>query len=127
LVDHFNQFTIKDDLRADGNLTLGENIADLGGLNVSYTALTKAWEQNPPENDINGFSPSQRFFLAYAHVWANNISEEEMLRRTKEDVHSLGHLRVNGPLQHMPQFADAFNVKPTEPMVLSKEKRAQIW
>jgi putative endopeptidase len=127
LVEQFNQFVIKDSVKADGNLTLGENIADLGGLNVSYTALTNAWEQNPPENNTEGFTPAQRFFLAYAHVWANNISDEEMIRRTKEDVHSLGHLRVNGPLQHMPQFADAFELKSSEPMVIHEEKRAKIW
>jgi putative endopeptidase len=77
--------------------------------------------------EIDGFTPSQRFFLAYAHVWANNISDEEMLRRTKEDVHSLGHLRVNGPLQHMQQFADAFDINTDEPMFIPQEMRAGIW
>jgi putative endopeptidase len=127
LVDHYNRFIIKDGVMADGNLTLGENIADLGGLNIAYTALLKAWEKNPPEMEIDGFTPSQRFFLAYAHVWANNISDEEMLRRTKEDVHSLGHLRVNGPLQHMQQFADAFDINTDEPMFIPQEMRAGIW
>lgn len=127
LVDHYNKVVVKGDVHADGNLTLGENIADLGGLNVAYTALRKAWEKNPPKKRINGFTPAQRFFLAYAHVWANNISDEEMLRRTKEDVHSLGHLRVNCPLQHLQEFSDAFSVKPGDPMSLPKEMRAEIW
>jgi len=127
LVEHYNQFIIKDEVKANGQLTLGENIADLGGLNIAYCALLKAWEKNPPETEIEGFTPTQRFFLAYAHVWANNINDEEMLRRTREDVHSLGHLRVNGPLQHMQQFAEAFQVGPGDPMFLPEEKRAYIW
>jgi putative endopeptidase len=127
LIDQYNQFTIKDNVKADGKLTLGENIADLGGLNVAYSAFLKASKANPPKDKINGFTPSQRFFLSYAHVWANNINDEEMLRRTKEDVHSLGHLRVNGPLQHMQQFADAFQIKFDDPMYLPENKRAGIW
>jgi len=127
IINQFNQFTILNDVKADGELTLGENIADLGGLNVAFTALRKAWEANPPENSLEGFTPTQRFFLSYAHVWANNITKEEMLRRTKEDVHSLGHLRVNGPLQQMNQFAEAFGVKQGEPMTISEERRANIW
>ncbi len=127
LIDHYNQYVIKDDVKADGKLTLGENIADLGGLNVAYTALLKAWEKYPPKKKINGFTPSQRFFLAYAHVWANNINDAEMLRRTKEDVHSLGHIRVNGPLQHMEQFVNAFQIEPNDPMFVITENRANIW
>ena len=127
LIDQYNQFTILDEVKANGSLTLGENIADLGGLSISYSALLKAWEKNPPKQKIDDFTPAQRFFLAYAHVWANNISEEEMLRRTREDVHSLGHLRVNGPLQHMQQFYDAFNIESGEPMYRSADKRSSIW
>jgi len=127
LIDQYNEFVIKGEVKADGKLTLGENIADLGGLNIAYTALLKAWEKNPPDKKINDFTPSQRFFLAYAHVWANNINDEEMLRRTREDVHSLGHLRVNGPVQHMQEFVDAFEIDTNHPMFLPAEKRASIW
>jgi putative endopeptidase len=127
LIEHFNKFIIKEGVTADGKLTLGENIADLGGLNIAYTALLKAWKKDPPKGEINGFTPQQRFFLAYAHVWANNISNEEMLRRTKEDVHSLGNIRVNGPLQHMHEFMEAFQVNENEPMFLPLEQRASIW
>ena len=127
IVNQFNEYHIVDSVKANGQLTLGENIADLGGLNVAYSALLKAWEENKPEKAIGGFTPSQRFFLAYAHVWANNITKEEMLRRTREDVHSLGHLRVNAPLQQMPQFAEAFNVTSGKPMIIDSKHRAKIW
>ncbi len=127
LIDQYNEFVIKGDVKADGQLTLGENIADLGGLNIAYTALLKAWEKKPPDKKTNGFTPSQRFFLAYAHVWANNINDEEMLRRTREDVHSLGHLRVNGPVQHMQEFVDAFQIYSDDPMFIPLENRASIW
>ena len=101
LVNQFNTFSVLDSVPANGAHTLGENIADLGGLNVAFTALRKSWEANAPEKEINGFTPEQRFFLAYAHVWAQNITDQEILRRTKEDVHSLGRFRVNGPLPHV--------------------------
>ncbi|MGC9344622.1 MAG: M13 family metallopeptidase [Bacteroidales bacterium] len=127
LVEQFNQFPVMDDIKANGELTLGENIADLGGLNIAFTALKKAWEKEPPKAKIKGFTPEQRFFLAYAHVWAQNITNKEILRRTKEDVHSLGRLRVNGPLPNMPEFYTAFNIDENSPMYLAEDQRAVIW
>ncbi len=127
LIDEFNHFNVLDSTKANGALTIGENIADLGGLNISLTALRKAWEKNPPEKTINGFTPEQRFFLAYAHLWAQNITDKEILRRTKEDVHSLGRFRVNGPLPNLQAFYDAFNIPESSPMYLPVEKRAVIW
>jgi putative endopeptidase len=124
LVDQFNQFIVLDSIHADGQLCLGENIADLGGLNISHQAFLKA---NTQKEAIDGFTPEQRFFLAYAHVWGQNIREKEILRRTKEDVHSLGRFRVLGPLQHMPEFYAAFDVKPGQGMFLEPDKRAKIW
>ena len=127
LIDQYDNFKVNGDIKANGKLTLGENIADLGGLNISFTALRKAWEENPPAQKINGFSPEQRFFLAYAHVWAQNITEAEILRRIREDVHSLGIFRVNGPLPHMPEFYETFEVNESAPMYIKPEKRAVIW
>lgn len=127
LEEQFNRIRITGDLYADGKLSLGENIADLGGVNIAYHALQKAWESAPPAKEIDGFTPAQRFFLAYAHVWANNIREKEMIRLTKEDVHSLGINRVNGPLPNVEAFHRAFGVQTGQPMYLPQEQRADIW
>ncbi len=124
LVDQFNGYLVLDSIHADGQLCLGENIADLGGLNISYQAFQKV---NKQKESIDGFTPEQRFFLAYAHVWGQNIRDKEILRRTKEDVHSLGRLRVLGPLKNLPEWYAAFNVKPGDAMYLEPEKRAKIW
>jgi putative endopeptidase len=124
LVDQYDGFVVLDTLHADGKLSLGENIADLGGLNISYQAFQKA---NIQKESIDGFTPEQRFFLAYAHVWGQNIRDKEILRRTKEDVHSLGRFRVLGPLQNLPEFYAAFEVKEGQAMFLAPDKRAKIW
>jgi putative endopeptidase len=124
LVDQFNGFVVLDTIHANGALCLGENIADLGGLNISHQAFLKANTQKEP---IDGFTPEQRFFLAYAHVWGQNTRDKEILRRTKEDVHSLGRFRVLGPLQNLPEFYAAFDVKEGQAMYLAPEKRAKIW
>lgn len=125
LVDQFSNYTVLDTLKANGELSLGENIADLGGLNVAYTALKKVLTGN--EKPIDEFNPEQRFFLAYAHLWAQNIRDKEIVRRTKEDVHSLGRFRVLGPLRNMPEFHKAFNVKEGDYMYLKESDRAVIW
>lgn len=125
LVEQFNQFTVLDTVKADGQLTLGENIADLGGLNIAYNALQMELTGN--EKEIDGFTPEQRFFLAYAHLWAQNIRDEEKLRLTKLDVHSLGRYRVLGPLRNMPEFYAAFDVKENEYMYLPENERVVIW
>lgn len=124
LVDQFNSYVVLDSVHADGKLCLGENIADLGGLNIAYQAFRKA---NKTTGLIDGFTPDQRFYLAYAHVWAQNIRDKEILRRTKEDPHSLGNLRVIGPLKNLPEFYSAFNIKPGQPMYLDEAQRAKIW
>lgn len=125
LVGQFNNFTVIDTMKANGELSLGENIADLGGLNVAYNALQKALTGN--EKPIDGFNPEQRFFLAYAHLWAQNIRDKEIVRRTKEDVHALGRFRVIGPLRNMPEFFSAFDVKEGDYMYLPEADRAAIW
>ena len=125
LVNQFNNFTVLDTLKANGELSLGENIADLGGLNVAYNALQKVMTGN--EKPIDGFTPDQRFFLAYAHLWAQNIRDKEIVRRTKEDVHSLGRFRVLGPLRNLPEFYKAFDIKDGDYMYLKDTDRAVIW
>ena len=125
LANQFSNFTVLDTLKANGDLSLGENIADLGGLNIAYYALQKVLTGN--EKPIDGFNPDQRFFLAYAHIWAQNIRDKEIIRRTKEDVHSLGRFRVVGPLRNMPEFHKAFNIKEGDYMSLKESDRAVIW
>ncbi|HKK61478.1 MAG TPA: M13 family metallopeptidase [Bacteroidales bacterium] len=127
LEEQFNKIKISDDLFANGKLSLGENIADLGGINIAFHALIKAWSQSPPEKEIDGFTPQQRFFLAYAHIWANNIREKEKIRLTNEDVHSLGINRVNGPLPNVQEFLEAFSISEKDNMHLNEESRASIW
>ena len=127
LVDQFNQYFPVDTVHIDGKLTLGENIADLGGLNVSYDALQHAMAKNPPKAEIDGFTPDQRFFLGYAQVWRNNIRKENLLLRLKTDVHSPGKYRVIGPLSDLPTFYAAFDVKEGDAMWRPEDKRAKIW
>ncbi|MDD2385725.1 MAG: M13 family metallopeptidase [Bacteroidales bacterium] len=126
LVERFNNIKVLNDLNADGKLSLGENIADYGGLVISYDALMKALNGQTPEK-IDGFTAEQRFYLAYAKIWAQNVRDTEIRRRTKEDVHSLGKWRVNGQLPGLETFHKAFNVKKTDPMYLPKDKWANIW
>ena len=126
LIDRFDNIKVLDDLHADGKLSLGENIADYGGLKISYDALKKALNNQNIEN-IDGFSPEQRFYLAYAKIWAQNIRDEEIIRRTKEDVHSLGKWRVNGQLPGIEDFIKAFNIQEGSPMYLPGDQRANIW
>ena len=127
IVDHFNSIEVAPGVYANGEFTLGENIADNGGLNVSYTAFMKAKKDGQIKGEMDGFTPEQRFFLAYAAVWAANIREAEILRRTKTDPHALGRWRVNATLRHIDPFYEAFNIQPGDPMWMAPEKRARIW
>ena len=127
LVNHFNKIEVLSGTFANGKFTLGENIADNGGVNVSYVAMQKAIKEGSIQKEMDGFTAEQRFFIAYAGVWAGNIRDEEILRRTKEDPHSLGKWRVNGTLPHIPAFIKAFNVKEGDKMYLAAEKQAAIW
>ena len=107
-------------------MTLGENIADHGGLQISYQAFKKATAQHPL-GEKDGFTAEQRFFLAYANVWAGNIRPEEILNRTKTDVHSLGKWRVNGALPHINAWYEAFGITENDPMFLPQSERVVIW
>ena len=124
--DFFSQIDVLPDLKANGRLTLGENLADHGGLQVAYAAFKNATKNNPLPV-IDGLTADQRFFLAYAGVWAGNITEAEIRNRTKSDPHSLGRWRVNGALPHIDAWYEAFGIKEGDKMYIPKEKRLQLW
>lgn len=126
LADQFDQIIVIDDIHANGRFTLGENIADQGGLRVAYTAYHNSLNGQPGE-DIDGFSPDQRFYLSYANVWAGNIRDEEIKRRTIMDPHSLGKWRVNASLRNIQPFFEAFNIVDGDPMYRPAEERVIIW
>ncbi len=126
----FNKIEVAPGVHANGAFTLGENIADHGGLQVSYLAFCLNEESKPESERLqtrDGFTPAQRFFLAYANVWAGNIRPEEILNRTKSDPHSLGRWRVNGALPQINAWYEAWNVTEESPMYIAPEKRVSIW
>ncbi|MDP9205545.1 MAG: M13 family metallopeptidase [Gemmatimonadota bacterium] len=123
----FDSYTVLDSLHVNGKLTLGENLADLGGLSIAYAALEKALADKGRPSLIDGFTPEQRFFLAWAQIWRQNINPEAQRVRINTDPHSPGVWRTNGPLSNMPQFAAAFGCKPGDPMVRPDSVRPVIW
>ena len=124
--DFFSAIKVLPDLNANGKLTLGENLADHGGLQVAWYAYKNATRNNPLKT-IDGLTADQRFFIAYAGVWANNITEAEIRNRVKSDPHSLGRWRVNGALPHVDAWYDAFGVKQGDKMFIPKSERLQLW
>ena len=124
--DFFSAINVLPDLKANGRLTLGENLADHGGLMVAYAAFKNATKSQPLPV-IDGLTADQRFFLAYAGVWAGNITEAEIRNRTKSDPHALGRWRVNGALPHIDAWYEAFGIKEGDKMYIPKEKRLQLW
>ena len=126
LVAQFDSIDVAEGVKANGKYTLGENIADQGGLRVAYTAFKKT-EQGQGEEQIDGFTPDQRFYLSYANVWAGNITEQEKLLRTKTDVHSLGKNRVNATLRNIDTFFKAFDIKEGDAMYRPESDRVIIW
>ena len=124
--DQFDTYTVLDSLHINGKLTNGENIADLGGLTVAYAAMEKALA-GKPRTRIDGFTPEQRFFLAWAQIWRNNMTPEQARLRISVDPHSPGIWRVNGPLANMPEFAKAWGCKPGDPMERPAGQQAAIW
>lgn len=126
LVEQYDNYVVIDTFRINGELTLGENIADLGGVNVAYDALQIAKKnQNMPT--VDGFTPDQRFFLGFAQIWRRNMSRETMIRRIMEDEHSPAHYRVVGPLENVDAFYDAFHIHPGDKMYKAPEERVVIW
>ena len=124
--DFFSAIKVLPDLNANGDLCCGENLGDHGGLKFAYAAFKNATKDHPlPVKD--GFTPEQRFFLAYAGVWAENITEEAIRNQTTADSHSLGKWRVNGALPLIDAWYDAFGITESDPMFVPKEKRVKIW
>lgn len=126
MVNFFDSIEVAPGVHANGRLTLGENIADHGGLQVAFQAFKKAMETNPL-GEVDGFTPEQRFFLAYANVWAGNIRPEEILRLTKIDPHSLGKWRVDGALPHIDSWYAAFNITEKDSLFVPRNERVVIW
>lgn len=127
LVDQYDKIIVLDDLHADGRYTLGENIADQGGLLISYQAYMNTLKGKERPADIDGFTHEQRFYLGYANLWAQNVRPQEIIRRTKTDVHSLGKWRVNGALRNIDGFYEAFGIKEGDAMYMAPEERINIW
>ena len=126
LVDLYAGFVAVDDLHVNGELTLGENIGDLAGITMSYYALQSALLENDPA-EIDGFTPEQRFFLAWAQAWRRNYRDEAIKLQVNTNPHSPSKFRTNGPVMNMPEFAAAFGCEEGDPMVLGADKRADIW
>lgn len=124
--DFFSNINVLPDLKANGRFTLGENLADHGGLQVSFLAYKNATAKKPLKTK-DGFTPDQRFFLAYAGVWGQNITEQEIRNRVKRDPHALGKWRVNGALPHVDAWYEAFNVKEGDKLFIPKKNRLDLW
>ena len=116
-------------IHINGELTQGENIADIGGIKLAYTAMQKALAKNPQaaQQKIDGFTPEQRFFLGFAQVWRANQRDEDLKLRLNTDPHSPGRFRTIGPLSNMDEFAKAFNIPATSPMIRPPDQRVNIW
>lgn len=126
VVDQYNQFSVLDNQHVNGSLTLGENIADIGGLTIAYEAFKKT-TQGKNNQPIDGLTPDQRFFLSFAQVWRIKMSDEIMRMRLLSDPHSPPMFRVNGTLSNMPEFYKAFDIKPNDKMYRIESERVKIW
>lgn len=124
--EQFNGYTVLDNMHVNGKLTMGENIADLGGLSIAYEAFMRT-EQAKANEKIDGLTPQQRFFISWAQAWRNNMRDEAMAQRIVTDPHSPGMFRANGPLTNMPEFYEAFGVKEGDKMFRPEAERAKIW
>ena len=129
VVNQYNEYEPLPGKHVNGELTQGENIADIGGVKLAYAALQKALDKNPQARGqkIDGFTPEQRFFLSFAEIWRSKIRDEEQKLRLNTDPHSPAQYRVNGPLSDLPEFAKAFDVPDGSPMVRPADKRVNIW
>jgi putative endopeptidase len=128
VVNEYNGFEVLPGLHVNGKLTLGENLADLGGVHIAYEALQRALAKDPSKRKtIDGFTPEQRFFISFAQIWRTNVRDAEAQRLVTVDPHSPGQFRAYGPLLNVQEFYDAFAIKPGSPMWLPPEQRAVIW
>jgi putative endopeptidase len=126
VVEQYNSYVAIDSLHVNGELTLGENIADLGGVSISYAAFLKT-EQAKKGEKIDGFTPQQRFFLSWAQIWRTNYTDAALKKQVNTNPHSPSKFRGNGPLTNLSEFYEAFGVKEGDKMYVPTEKRAKIW
>lgn len=126
MIDQYNKYTVLNDLHVNGELTQGENLADIGGLAIAYQAF-KNTPQGKSDTKIAGYTPDQRFFLAFAQVWRIKNSDETMRMRINVDPHSPEKYRVNGPLSNMPAFYKAFDIKPGDKMYRDEKDMVKVW
>ncbi len=126
VVDQFNNVIVIDTFHANGELTLGENLADLGGINIAYEAFKKT-KQGQSNETIEGFTPDQRFFLSWAQVWRAKATPEEIANRLKTDPHSASEQRCNLPVSNVEAWYKAFNIQPTDKMYRAPKDRARVW
>src|SRR5216110_1829390 len=129
VVDQYSEYQPLPGLHVNGELTQGENIADIGGVKLAYAALQKALDKHPEERTkkIDGLTPEQRFFLSFAAIWRSKIRDEEEKLRLTTDPHSPAQFRVNGPLSNLPEFQQAFNIPDGSSLVRPADKRVNIW
>ena len=129
VVAQYNEYEPLPGMHVNGELTQGENIADIGGVKLAYAALQKALDKHPEERNkkIDGFTPEQRFFLSFAAIWRSKIRDEDQKLRLTTDPHSPAQFRVNGPLSDLQEFQKAFNIPDSSPMVRAADKRVNIW
>jgi putative endopeptidase len=126
IVDQFNAYEVEDGLNVNGDLTLGENIADLGGLKIAYAAMRSAREADDPVN-VGGLSPEQRFYIAYARAWRQNYTHEYLRLLVNSDPHSPSHFRCTGPLSNMESFQEAFDISDDAPSMRAERDRVEVW
>jgi putative endopeptidase len=126
VVAHFGDYRVLDTVAVNGRLTLGENLADLGGLAIAYDAF-KMTEQGKSGQPIDGFTPDQRFFLSWAQIWRANALPEMQAQLILTDSHSPGMYRCNGPISNMDSFYKAFNVQPGDKMYKPESERIKVW
>jgi predicted metalloendopeptidase len=127
IVAQYSAYEPLPQLHINGELTQGENIADIGGVRLAYTALQKALAKKGPQPKIDGFTPEQRFFLGFAQIWRNNQRDEDLKLRLNTDPHSPGRFRTIGPLSNMTEFQKAFNLPDSSPMIRPADQRVNIW
>jgi putative endopeptidase len=126
MVAQYNGYVAVDTVHINGKLTLGENIADLGGVTLSYYALQRAL-RGKPRTSIDGLTPEQRFFISWAQNWRETSRDTRLLTQVRTDPHSPSRFRVIGPLSNMPEFARAFGCRPGDPMVRADDVRVELW
>jgi len=128
VVNEYNAFEALPGVHVNGKLTVGENLADLGGVNIAYEALQDALAKDPlKRKPIDGLTPEQRFFISFAQIWRINIRDAEALRLVTVDPHAPGRFRAFGPLLNVQAFYEAFAIPPGSAMWLPPEKRALVW